>query len=40
MLPSYERLSRCIAVPVMVNYTPQQVQEIVESLRGIARELL
>lgn len=40
MLPSYEQLSRCIAVPVMVKYTPEQVQQIVATLRDIAEELL
>ncbi len=40
VLPSYERLSRCIAVPVMVKDTPERVQEILEMLRRIAKELL
>lgn len=40
VLPSYRRLSRCIALPVMVKYTPEDVERIVATLRKIAVELL
>ncbi|MCH7564853.1 MAG: DegT/DnrJ/EryC1/StrS family aminotransferase [Gemmatimonadetes bacterium] len=36
---SRERLSRCIAVPIMVKYTPEEVEEIVHTLREIATEV-
>ena len=39
-LPTYDRLSRSIALPVMVRYTPEQVKDIVSKLMDIARELL
>jgi 8-amino-3,8-dideoxy-alpha-D-manno-octulosonate transaminase len=40
LLPTYEKLSRSIAVPVMVKYTPERVSQIVGSLTRIAGELL
>lgn len=40
VLPSYERLSCCIAVPVMVKYTPEQIRQIVGRLQTIAGQLL
>jgi len=38
--PSYERLSRCIAVPVMVKYTDARASEIAEVLRRIASDIV
>lgn len=40
VLPSHERLSRCVALPVMVKYTPERIDEIVTKLQRIAAELL
>src|SRR5207244_3528805 len=40
MLPSHEILARCIALPVMVKYTSDQIENIVTKLQKIARELL
>jgi len=40
VLPSHERLARCVALPVMVKYTPERVDEIVGKLQTIAQELL
>lgn len=40
LLPSYELLSRAVAVPVMVKYTPERLDHIVENIRHIADELL
>ena len=37
--PSYDRLSRCIAVPVMVKYTDQRAREIGAKLRTIAADV-
>jgi 8-amino-3,8-dideoxy-alpha-D-manno-octulosonate transaminase len=34
--PSYERLSRCIAVPVMVKYSDERAREIGATLKAIA----
>lgn len=39
-LPSYERLSRCIAVPVMVKYTDERAREIGTALQTIAGSVL
>jgi len=39
-LPSYQRLSRCVAIPVRVRDSDQRVREIVGKLREIADELL
>jgi 8-amino-3,8-dideoxy-alpha-D-manno-octulosonate transaminase len=38
--PTWNRLARCIAVPVMVRDTPERVDEIGARLRTIAEELL
>jgi 8-amino-3,8-dideoxy-alpha-D-manno-octulosonate transaminase len=38
--PTYERLSRSIALPVMVKYTPERVDQIVEDVTRIAGDLL
>jgi 8-amino-3,8-dideoxy-alpha-D-manno-octulosonate transaminase len=40
LLPSWERLSRCIAVPVLVRDAPERVDETAGMLREIAAELL
>ena len=37
--PSYDRLSRCIAVPVMVKYTDERAREIGTRLRTIAADV-
>jgi 8-amino-3,8-dideoxy-alpha-D-manno-octulosonate transaminase len=37
--PSYDRLSRCIAVPVMVKYTDERAREIAGKLQAIAAEI-
>jgi 8-amino-3,8-dideoxy-alpha-D-manno-octulosonate transaminase len=39
-LPSWQRLSRCIAVPVMVRDTPERVDEVGGMLREIAAGVL
>lgn len=39
-LPSYKRLSRCVAVPVMVKDSAERVQRIAGILREIAEEVL
>lgn len=38
--PTYDRLSRCIALPVMVKYTPERIEEISGHLIRIAGDLL
>ena len=38
--PSYERLARCIAIPIMVKHTPERAREIGEELKDIAKKLL
>lgn len=38
-LPSYERLSRCIAVPVMVKYSDERAREIGARLQAIAADV-
>ena len=38
-LPSYERLSRCIAVPVMVKYTDERARAIGDTLKKIAADV-
>ena len=40
LLPSQQRLARCVSLPVMVKHTPEQIDENVSKLREIARELL
>ena len=37
--PSYDRLSRCIAVPVMVKYTDERARAIAGKLQAIAAEI-
>lgn len=39
-LPSWERLARCVALPVMVRQTSEQLDGIAASLREIAAEVL
>jgi 8-amino-3,8-dideoxy-alpha-D-manno-octulosonate transaminase len=39
-LPSWERLCRCVAVPVLVRDTPERVDETAGMLREIAAEIL
>jgi 8-amino-3,8-dideoxy-alpha-D-manno-octulosonate transaminase len=38
--PSYERLARCIAIPVMVKYTDERAREIGETLQQIATDVV
>ncbi len=38
-LPSYQRLSRCVAIPIMVKYTDERAKEIGQQLRQIAEDL-
>jgi len=40
LLPSHEQLARCVALPVMVKYTPERIDEISAKLQQIARDLL
>lgn len=40
LLPSWERLSRCVALPVMVGYSAERIEAILDSLKRIADELL
>ena len=40
LLPSQQRLARCVSLPVMVKHTPEQIDANVEKLRSIAAELL
>jgi 8-amino-3,8-dideoxy-alpha-D-manno-octulosonate transaminase len=40
LLPTYERLSRCIALPVMVEYVPGGLAEIADHVNRIAREVV
>ena len=39
-LPTYDRLSRCIAIPVMVKHSAERCSEIGRQLRAIAEEVL
>jgi 8-amino-3,8-dideoxy-alpha-D-manno-octulosonate transaminase len=39
-LPSWERLARCVALPVLVRDTPERVDETAGMLREIAAEIL
>lgn len=39
-LPSYHRLSRCVALPIMVKHTPELIDENIGKLRQIARQVL
>ncbi|MGZ8842068.1 MAG: DegT/DnrJ/EryC1/StrS family aminotransferase [Pyrinomonadaceae bacterium] len=39
-LSSHEQLARCVALPVMVKYTPERIAEISGKLRRIAAEVL
>jgi len=38
--PSHEQLERCVALPVMVKYTPERIDEISSKLQQIAKDLL
>lgn len=40
VLPSYERLARCVALPIMVKHAEAQVEETVSKVRKIAKDLL
>jgi 8-amino-3,8-dideoxy-alpha-D-manno-octulosonate transaminase len=40
LLPSYERLARCVALPVMVRDTPARIAGVLQHLEDIAKELL
>jgi 8-amino-3,8-dideoxy-alpha-D-manno-octulosonate transaminase len=40
LLPSHERLSRCVALPIMVKHPEAQVEETVSKVRKIAKDLL
>lgn len=40
LLPSYKWLSRCVALPVMVKYTPGRIEAILDHLERIAQDLL
>jgi hypothetical protein len=40
LLPSQQRLARCVSLPVMVKHTPEQIDTNIEKLRSIATELL
>jgi len=39
-LPSYQRLSRCVSLPVMVKHTPELIDQNIAKLREIAAQVL